>query len=513
MATKKLVATMMLFAFMQTLAISQTTNWGWDWRDSSKVSVKNQPQYREFLNNSFPYPARPKDAWELGLGGGGMLVMGDIGNGPGFGITVTGRKALSHVFSIRPYLSYYKASDVPEGTSLFRSYRGNYLGLGADVLASLNTIRSYKGNPKWNIYLLLGAGVATSTLTQKNAAGNYVDYFIPNSINDNIIGTLGTKNAAGVGKTAVIPVVNIGGGVAYKLSDKLNVAFEVKNTLTNYDLLDAASSTFSNSFDAFSFPHLRLNWNPFNAANRVQPLWWINPNNYVYNELNDPKHMKARKPVLDDDDADGVTNQFDLEPNSPAGAAVDAHGRSVDTDGDGVPDYKDKERLTPQKCFPVNNDGVGSCPDDGCCKMAQDKIKELQTLIETRNLGGGTSGNCNMSNLPSVVFRSGGAKLSRESMKLLDAVAEQLRNNGGCKVKVIGHPKASSKAEQQKSYDRVEAIIRYLVEKQGIAESRFIFAYDGGDGDSNTIDLQATTEEGPNTVPAPHPNLKGKQNY
>jgi hypothetical protein len=30
---------------------------------------------------------------------------------------------------------------------------------------------------------------------------------------------------------------------------------------------------------------------------------------------------------------------------------VDTHGRALDTDGDGVPDYLDKELLTQQKCF------------------------------------------------------------------------------------------------------------------------------------------------------------------
>ena len=48
-----------------------------------------------------------------------------------------------------------------------------------------------------------------------------------------------------------------------------------------------------------------------------------------------------------------------------------------------------------------------------------------------------------------------------------------------------------------------------LVEKQGISESRLIFVY-GENGDANTVDLQGTTEDGPNTVPAPHPNLRAK---
>lgn len=503
MATKRLVLAIMLFAFVQTLAVSQSTNWGWDWKDSSKVSVKNQPQYREFVNNAFPYPAKPKDQWEIGIGLAAPILSGDMGNSVGFGGILTARKALSHVFSFRPYISYYNISGGPKDPNpSFRDYKGTYLGIGNDVIVSLNTINSYRGNPKWNAYIIAGFGVLTANIERKIGTT-----FVPFDPTDYAQAKIGDR-------TAITPVLNAGGGLAYKVSDNFNIGVELKTSFSNYDWFDGISTPNSNSFDAFNVPQVRLNWNVGNKASRVQPLWWINPNNFVYNELNDPKHMKQRKPVLDDDDADGITNQFDLEPNTPAGAAVDAHGRAVDTDGDGVPDFKDKERLTPQKCFPVNNDGVGTCPEDGCCKMAQDKIKELQTLIETRTVASGTgAGNCSISNLPSVVFKSGGAKLSRENMKMLDAVAEQLRNNGGCKVKVIGHPKASSKSEQQKSYDRVEAIIKYLVEKQSIAESRFIFAYDGGDGDSNTIDLQATTEEGPNSVPAPHPNLKGKQNF
>jgi OOP family OmpA-OmpF porin len=71
---------------------------------------------------------------------------------------------------------------------------------------------------------------------------------------------------------------------------------------------------------------------------------------------------------------------------------------------------------------------------------------------------------------------------------------------------VSGHG-ASNKAAQQLSWDRVSGIIRFLVERQGISNTRIIFEY-GTKGDQSTVDLTGTTEEGTNTVPAPHPNLK-----
>jgi len=58
---------------------------------------------------------------------------------------------------------------------------------------------------------------------------------------------------------------------------------------------------------------------------------------------------------------------LDREPNTPAGCPVNTHGVTADTDGDGVPDCKDKELITPTACQPVDADGVGHCPDPKCC--------------------------------------------------------------------------------------------------------------------------------------------------
>jgi OOP family OmpA-OmpF porin len=199
--------------------------------------------------------------------------------------------------------------------------------------------------------------------------------------------------------------------------------------------------------------------------------------------------------------ADGVTDQFDLEPNTPAGAKVDARGRAVDTDGDGIPDYKDKEILTSQKCFPVNNDGVGTCPEPPCCKELRDEI----TKLKENWCGMIQKCNCEVGELPSIQFK-GNSKLTKDAQAVLATVAQKINANPTCKIKVTGYG-STSKSAQQSSWEKVNAVIKYLVEKQGVAESRLIFTY-GQDGDANSVDLQGTTEEGPNSVPAPHPNLR-----
>ena len=115
----------------------------------------------------------------------------------------------------------------------------------------------------------------------------------------------------------------------------------------------------------------------------------------------------------------------------------------------------------------------------------------------------------NLGELPSIQFKGkNNSKLDKVAQDLLASIAQKMKNNPNSRVKVIGYG-ATDKKAQQASWEKVNAVIKYLVEKQGIAENRFIFTY-GQEGDPNTVDVQFTAEEGPNVVPAPHPNLKGK---
>ena len=93
--------------------------------------------------------------WEIGLGIGSATMSGDLNNDIGLGATITARKSLSHVFSLRPYLSYYRVTgnaDINGIDPAARDFKTVSFGLGVDALASLNTIRTYKGNPRFNFY-------------------------------------------------------------------------------------------------------------------------------------------------------------------------------------------------------------------------------------------------------------------------------------------------------------------------------------------------------------------------
>lgn len=510
MSSKKFLLVAALIVLIQSVGLAQT-DWGWDWKDTSKVSVKNLPQQNEFLNNQYPYPARPRDQWELGVGLGISSVRGDVNPKTGFGGNVSLRKAINHTFSFRTGITALSNSGSPSTYGLGIGqvdYKNLTYQLDMDVITSLNTASFYRGNPKTNVYLVTGYSLNAAKVQYKGLpgaqSGGFNIFYGQTGLNgqNNQAGTITTLGGATVNNRksyALFHGLNLGAGIAFKLSNKVNLGIEQKFTFAapGYDYLDAWKDGTSN--DYLSYTSAKLNFNLGNKSKRVEPLYWLNPNNFVYSELNSPKHMKLPKVVLPDADGDGVTDQFDLEPNTPKGAPVDSHGVSKDTDGDGVPDFKDKEVLTLKSCFPVNNDGVGSCPEPACCKELRDVINNLpKTPVQAT---------CAIGNLPSVQFK-GNAKLSKAAESVLASAASSIKSNPNCKVKVIGYG-TSSKAAQQLSWERVNAVIKYLVEKQGVSESRLLFVY-AQDGDANTVDLQGTTEEGPNTVPAPHPNLKSK---
>jgi len=518
MASKKYILVMALLALMQSAAFAQSSPGSASDAyvfDSSKVKTKDLPQYNDFQKNVYPYPVKPKSQLEIGGGFGNGFVFGDrpiFSNKYDGGITgsISIRKAISHTYSIRAGYSGSMTTVNHEAYPgyFFTSAKNFAHSLNLDFIFSLSSLSPYRGNPKTNVYLFTGYDLV-ATYVQKQAGNSqtgfmYHNYYYSRSSSITTFG--GTANAAGIKDWHLIHAYSLGGGVTFKLNDKFNLGLEERLIIpfVYNDNLDG-NAFDGNPGDKWSYSTIRLNMNIGNPATHVAPLWWLNPNNYVYSELNKPSHLKVL-PILPDADGDGVTDQFDLEPNTPAGAPVDAHGRARDTDGDGVPDFRDKEILTPQSCFPVNADGVGTCPEPACCKENAQKIKDLQEEMENgRNA-------CNLQSLPSVAFKPGSYKLSKDAQAILNTAAAQLKANPKCNVRAVGYVTDATKKAQQLSYDRVNSIIRYLVEKQGISEGRIIFDYQQT-GQSNSVDLIPTKDkEGVNVVPPPPaPNFRSNK--
>jgi outer membrane protein OmpA-like peptidoglycan-associated protein len=552
MASKKYISLLSLL-FLLVSASQAQLGGTYDVQDSSVVPSKRLPQHTEFMANNYPYPAKPRNQWEIGLQAGAFSISGDVRNRfPGLGVALHARKALGYVFSLRGQVGYgmtkglnfqpssdwtknpaWAANGYTPGSAVFYNYKTSVIDASLQGVVTLSNIRFHKAKSSFNIYAFAGFGgmIYNTKIDALDGNGNPYNFSsvtanygptgyqykdrkkIKKDLKNILDGKYETTGETDPGQPKLFkkpfrPIFDFGAGVQFKLNKKFSLAVEDKVTIPKTDLLDGQqwqengvattvpgggnATAQTRDFDTYNFLSVGINMAVGGKA--VEPLWWLNPLDYAYNEINKPRHMKLPKPVLDDADGDGITDQFDQEPNTPAGAPVDSHGVSLDTDGDGVPDYKDKEKITPTQCQPVDADGVGKCPPPACCdSIAQNMMKKTA---------------CGIGDLPSVTFKAKSIALSNDAKALLSSAAQKIKDNPNCKIAVIGYC-ASSKAEQQLSWDRVNAVISYLVDKEGINQDRFIFKYGETGGDCNTVDLRdGTGEEGPTTVPAPHPNLR-----
>lgn len=99
-------------------------------------------------------------------------------------------------------------------------------------------------------------------------------------------------------------------------------------------------------------------------------------------------------------------------------------------------------------------------------------------------------------------------KLNAAGIKKLSQLAIDMNNNPSCNAVISGNG-VSSKMSLQRSWDRVNAVINYLVEKKGIDRERFIFI-SGENGNESEVEFRSAEEgeEGPNMVAPPFPHLR-----
>lgn len=256
MASKKYTLLVAVLVMLQIAGNAQTkTDWGWDWKDSSKVPTKSIPQYNEFLNNQFPYPPKPRNAWELSLVAGQSIVLGDrkifVKNAAGHtyngGIAIGAsiRKSLGHVTSLRGSLTYANIS-IPSFPGFSYVKVNNFVG-SFDAMFSLNSSSHYRGNPKTDLYVFGGVSVIATQYKSgvTNALGAYP-----------LAQTWGK-----VGDYTIIPAFDLGAGMSFKISPKFNIGVEQKFVVPTYgnDYMDGAKG--GSIGDILSYSTLRFNFN------------------------------------------------------------------------------------------------------------------------------------------------------------------------------------------------------------------------------------------------------------
>jgi hypothetical protein len=559
MPSKKYKLLLGLITLLTTTTFAQQgAGSGYSIYDSTVISPKNMPQQNEFWNNTYNFPAKPRNMWEVGASLGALTISGDVSSKfPTFGFGLHARKAFGYIFSLRlqyvngtakglnwqPTYNYAKnpawvsstiGGNLPAGKgynalvrnntgtlttqtggaaqAVYYNYKSHVQDLSLQGIVNLNNVRFHKQKTGFTLYGGAGIGFTafhtmvnaldasgnpyTALFTATAAANNGQQYSkradilkqlkagMDNTYETEAQTDAGVRNPK-IGKNTLKPSGMVLAGVAYKLSKRVNIALEDRHTFVKSDLLDGqqwqehaqGDAVLTRDFDSWNFLSLGINFNV--GAKSVEPLWWLNPLDYAYSELNNPKHMKLPKPVFEDTDGDGITDQLDREPNTVAGAPVDSHGVAKDTDGDGVPDYKDKQLITPTECQPVDADGVGKCPEPACCKENRAMIDELKIK--------GIAGNC-PTDYPSLTLK--GVSLTADNKAFLATVASKLKDKPTCSITVTAYPKAD-KRQQALADKKLELVKNYLVEKLGISADRISTDKVIDGGDANTIDIKS----------------------
>jgi OOP family OmpA-OmpF porin len=165
-------------------------------------------------------------------------------------------------------------------------------------------------------------------------------------------------------------------------------------------------------------------------------------------------------PPPPDSDGDGVTDDIDRCPNTPAGAKVDQYGCEFDQDGDGVVDRLDQCPNTPAgtpvdaKGCPLDsdNDGVVDSLDKCPNTPAGDKVDSVGCTIKDEI------------KLQGVNFATDSAVLVPESDFVLTYAVNTLKKYPNIVIEVRGHTdnKGSKKHNLVLSQHRAESVLTYL---------------------------------------------------
>ncbi|MBK0381229.1 OmpA family protein [Mucilaginibacter sp. SD-g] len=208
------------------------------------------------------------------------------------------------------------------------SYQTDFYSGTLSGIVNVATIDFIRRKNAVNFFVTAGAGLIfyqPSGITPSGAPFDYANYTDPTD------GSTSTNHYA---KELVIPV---GAGVKFRLSDAVALNLGYTQNFIDGDNFDGLHTGYPTK-DHYSYGYAGLE---FTLGSKSKPnLDWVNPVAMMYDELYDAalrqevEALKGRvtnveNAVTDlkkDSDGDGVSDQFDKCPNTPAGSVVDGSG-------------------------------------------------------------------------------------------------------------------------------------------------------------------------------------------
>lgn len=410
--------------------------------------------------------AKQYNTWSVGVNVGvtaPSVATGGVNvfnhNQPDLGYGISLRDQLSHAFGLQ--------LDVRGGK--VKGSEEDKFGSGTTVTDETSGLQA--GSFETKFYQATLSGVVNigsiNFLHRTNAVNFFVNggaglaWYQPNVYSDNsqqnliltYKGQTGPNHDGNYVKELVIPV---GAGVKFKLSDAfaLNLGY-TENFIDGFNLTGVHRAYPASNKYSYGYAGLEYTFGPKSKQN----LDWVNPVAMMYDELYDAalrqevEALKGRvgnvenavNDLKKDSDGDGVSDQFDKCPNTPAGTVVDGSG----------------------------------------CPIVFPKIDT--SLFVMKPKPGEAKAYSN------IQFEFDSSVLRTSSYPVLDATSADLRSNAGSKIELDGFASSEGTAahNMRLSKDRANSVKTYLVNSGVDAKRVKVKAF----GETHPI-ADNSTEEG-----------------
>jgi outer membrane protein OmpA-like peptidoglycan-associated protein len=462
---------------------------------------------------------------------------------------------------------------------VYNNYKMTFTKVGIEGIYNFNNLSFMSDRPRLSVYVFGGIGglLYNTYVDALDANGNMYNYESitrSNSYSDRKT-TLkqlkqlqdGTYETAADGTNSqygqklfnknFTPITTAGLGVGYKISNMIAAFAEVEYGFTGKDNLDGQRwfnpGVPTAQPDAWIYTNVGVS---FKLSRSKSISWYDNPLSVPYQtildnkkklqKLNDlgqkvddlSKKVDTAQQQMDsltaDSDGDGVSNYFDNEDNTPAGAIVDGAGRTIfyrNDNGDLVfndPNYSQKSGSMPDGTPTAGNGdnangnangsnsgnnygnnssngsvgdngnsyGQGNTANNGSGKTSGKKGKYTfnkndpngKTVIfknngSNNNYNYNSSGGTNTSIgfLPAVFFESNSAELRTASYSDLYEIARMLKNNPNAKVNVVGYTDYRNTEAYNKALGkrRAEAVVYALTKYFGVPTNQLVATTEG----------------------------------